>query len=475
MRILKPLVPGGDPTAETRLASEMLCLEHGARAVGPDLSPLPRPHEPWPTVRVPPLTRDGLACTAHYRPAVGVVYYTGLHGEAEALMRRLAALLEGFGDAHLRVPRASAASLATLTRRESASGTLVARGRRTGRAGREEAARLLRLAAPDEIPPSPYSVGCAFTWVLAPATAALALAEAWAETPSANALAPFNATLAAILYDAARTCLAPDGGDIAPLSPAHFAPAQAPPPGWAKSAPGQTRGAIVIDAGGRLTYVGREAALRTAPWPLERALDGLPAEAWEREGPPLASSPPRAAPYQCWSCKAPLGGDVAIVRGARVPDLRSHPGAHLSGLDPGTPLLEGERGALLCPLCWHEARACLEGHMGARAHRTRVPHSQASVAIACRGYEPLGHLLAGRAAPLTGAPGAFVLEGCSAVPAGTALVLAGASLGQRPAVMFGAIATTELAVLEGLRLVEAGVEVEAGAAAEPTTEAGPQA
>jgi hypothetical protein len=117
---------------------------------------------------------------------------------------------------------------------------------------------------------------------------------------------------------------------------------------------------------------------------------------------------------------------------------------------PGAPLLPARRGFLLCPHCWSalDSPACLADHMDAQVARTVVPLTQADACAASPGYEGLAPLLAATAAPVRGAPGAFVATAGD----GGALVLAGARLGAFPALTEPALAALGLAVVAGLRL-----------------------
>jgi hypothetical protein len=463
MRILRPAGDGAEALlgAEARLAAEMLCLEHGARAVGPDLQPLPPPHEPWPTVRLGPVTAGGRPCTVHYRPTVGVVFYTLPPGGSVAdLVGRLSARLELAGDGHLRGGRAVAATPATVLRHQGriAGGHLLVGPRKCYKKPVSERgdlpARLLQWMAPgDDEPPPHYSIRAAFTWAFMPATAALAIGEAGFDSMPA-----VNATLAAVLYDGARLCRLPDGAEARPLTVGHFGGGglppflAAPPPGAAPPPLAPLGGALLVEPGGRLVFVGRLLNLHLragrAAWPPGQ-YPALPAEAW---APETVARPPRrgrgekppadaaSRDFQCTSCSAPLGGRVAVVRapGGAAPE------------PPGMPL---------CMFCWHalDSPAYLTGHVGARVTQTETPFTQAEAAAACPGYERLAPLLAGTATAIPGAAGAFVVripEGAAGVPGGVGVVLASEKLGRYPAVTNPAILAMDLAVVPGLALAE---------------------
>src|SRR5262245_6727434 len=115
MKVIKPVA--GTADAERRLVRSMLCMEHGAVAVGPDCAPLPPPHEPWPTVRLSPVTKKGLPAEAHYRPTVGIVFYTvGPAFSVRELVGRVAARLGELPEDHLRGHRAVAATPCSMLR-----------------------------------------------------------------------------------------------------------------------------------------------------------------------------------------------------------------------------------------------------------------------------------------------------------------------------------------------------------------------
>ena len=484
MRVIKPTeTDAGRFASERRLVHEMLCLEHGARAFGPG-GPLPEPHEPWPIVKLDPITAMGAASIIHYRPTVAVVYYTLVPGSCpRALMDRLAAELERAGDAHLRGYRAVAATPATVLRQKGrvVGGTVVVGGRKCGKKRSTDSsggypARHLQLAAPDDDEPPPhYSIGAAFTWVFAPITAALAIGAACFESMPA-----VNATLSAVYYDESQISTIPDGGDVARLTIGDFGAGDPPlflgvavraQAAWAHSEIVPEGGAILIDLDGRLTFVGHLLNLRLKPgqgaWPPGRGLEQLPTEAWAPEtvlrlgARPLGGAGATSRDFQCVNCAAPLGGAVAVIRAPRAPEFGR--GAHCREWTyvpaaPNSLLLKGAEadiGVLLCAFCWDalESPACLTAHLSARVTRTVIPFSQAEAAAACPGYEPLAPLLAGRAAHLAGAEGAYVVTTPDGGPGGGAsVILACEKLGRYPSITHPVIAAMKLWVVTGVPL-----------------------
>jgi hypothetical protein len=494
MRVLKPTETDAEGGAERRLVAEMLCLEHGARAVGPDLQPLPSPHEPWPVVKLRPITAKGVPYAVHYRPTVGVVFYTLAPGSHVAdLVGRLSAQLERAGDAHLRAYRAVAATPATVLRHKGriAGGHVIVGPRKCYKKPVAEKsvlpARLLQWTHPDDDEPPPhYSIRAAFTWVFMPVTAALAIGEGGFDSMPA-----VNATLSAVFYDEARICNIPDGGEVSPLTIGNFEgvglpPFLLPPAGGvptrsplrarggallgARSGAllGARGGALLVDGAGRLTYIGRllNLHLKTGRgvWPPGRNVLQLPAEAWAPEtillpaGGGFANAKSRG--FQCVSCMAPLGGEVVVIRAPRAPATGQHREWFYYPVGSNAPLIGGALaggGLLLCAFCWNalESPACLSVHMGARVTHTVLPFSQAEAAAACPGYEPLAPLLAGTALPLAGAEGAFVVKTPDGGPGGGAsVILACEKLGRYPALTHPAVAAAKLGVVSGVALAE---------------------
>lgn len=479
MRVLKPTETDADGGAERRLVAEMLCLEHGARAVGPDLQPLPAPHEPWPVVKLRPITAKGVPYAVHYRPTVGVVFYTLAPGSRVAdLVGRLSAQLERAGDAHLRAYRAVAATPATVLRHKGrvAGGHVIVGPRKCYKKPvvkkADLPARLLQWTPPDDDEPPPhYSIRAAFTWVFMPVTAALAIGEG-----DFDSMPAVNATLSAVFYDEARICNIPDGGEASPLAIGNFEgiglpPFLLPPAGAAPASAVPTRlgprgGAVLLDGAGRLTYVGRLLNLHLKAgrgvWPPGRNVLQLPAEAWAPETIllPGGLANAKSRDFQCVSCMAPLGGEVVVIRAPRAPATGQHREWFYCPVGSNVPLIGGalaDGALLLCAFCWNalESPACLSVHMGARVTHTVLPFSQAEAAAACPGYEPLAPLLAGTAAPLAGAPGAFVVKTPDGGPGGGAsVILACEKLGRYPAITHPAVAAAKLGVVTGVALAE---------------------
>jgi len=457
MKVVKPV--DGRVAAERRLAQQMLWLEHGGVSHGLDLVPLPAPHEPYPLIKLPPQTARGLAATIHYRPTVGVVYYTASEGFAvRPFVESISALLAAAGEAHLKDrPRTVAASPSAVLRHRGRvrGGHLLVGPRKCYRKpekvkGRGDyPARLLMWTPPSELEPPPhYSVRAAFTWVFMPVTAALAIG-----TGPFWSMAALNATIAAVFYDGGLLCRHPDGATLERLKLAEFGfprpPAAVAAEGGPAAAGGSRTGALLLTAEGaggrRLVFVGQHLCLRAPP----RSPAGCPLVAFDPEG-LLCRGP---AP-QCWACDAPVGGEALVVHAPRAPPAGAHRHWCFPALPAGAPLLPEEaagKGLLLCLHCWGalDSPACLTEHMQARVSRTVVPLSQAEACAACPGYAGIAPLLEGLAAPVPGVPGAFSVD-----VGGEAVVLAGERLGAYPALTVPELAALRLPIIAGLRLAE---------------------
>jgi hypothetical protein len=507
-RVVKPV--GGAEAAERRLAALMLNLEHGCWAYGPNLEPLPGPHEPWPVVPLPPVTAQGVGVVAHYRPTVGLVYYTASDAlRLPALLGRLAALLGGTEE-HLKGYRAVAATPMTVLRHKGrvAGGTRVSRQRWPFSPPAPSGglpARLL-VCAPavrDPAPPPHFSVRAAFTWLFVPVTAAFAIR-------GVGTMAAFNALVASLLYDAGQFARLADGADYASLAPGDFdlpalppflgAPAEGPGAAWwsppAALAPvvaGSGRGVLIVAPAAWLAAEGLEWG-ETSQGPAPRdpsrlclayagrppcrcvrcgarraqaagGYAGLPWAPWDAAA-VVARGPGQ---FQCCVCDAPVGGEAVLLRDPRAiaPGEPCHPGPGEGRAALAAPLLRATaRGSgclLLCRLCWAslEPAGCLARHMGRPPARVAVPCTQAEACAACPGYRGLAPLLGGAVEPVPGVAGAFAVapaagRGSKATsgPHRGAVVLVGESAGPVSALTVPALARLGLPVVSGLRLFE---------------------
>ena len=436
-------------TCETQLAAEMLCLEHGARAVGPDLAPLPPPHAPWPLIAIPPATKAAVPYSVHYRPAVGVVFYTRpANFDVAAFVHRIRALL-GASDAHLRGYRACAASPAAVLRykgraREGAS-TIIAGPRapptKLPRVG-VVPARLLVFTPPDHaVVPRHWSVAAVFTWVFMPIEVALkASLEGYSSAANANALVAGLVFDAAAILGAARVprdvdTITPTDLGCASL-PAGFDPA----PILLLCGP-RAPGALVID-GATVTFAGsyRNMRRQSAQDAARHALGvaALPVMPWNEA---LAAGDGRDT---CIICHVPLAGAVVVAR-----QMRSAPNVHNRMFPPGyTVGTDLNATVAFCRFCCPPLE-CLRDHMHGVCARAIVPRTLAEACAAYPAYAPLAPLLTGVVRAVPNVANAYSLE----TKTYGEIVLAGGTLGAFPTVACPAIGALRLPAFPQLNLI----------------------
>ena len=483
MRVIKPAIGNPDDAdAKMRLAAEMLCIEHGACAIGPDLKPLPAPHKPWPVVEIPPLTEQGLPYTVHYRPTVGIVYYTaGNDFIINRFVEQIANLLNQVSDKHLHAYRAISASPSTVMRHKgrTVSETLIVASRKCYKKPVMSLvcplpSRLLQWTPPDvtEIPLH-YSIKAGFTWVFMPVSVAFTLG-----VDGFNSMASVNAVVSAVFYDHSNASIVEDGKLIKLLRPSLFKNI-APPPflksfGKIKAFENQeetetiyeelrpTRGAILIENSGKMTFIGHSDALAASaqgfPWPLtaNAQWEKLPTETWNPEN--ILLSKKHCMAFVCVNCLAPIGGDAIVMRNPRKPKEQFHNGwVYNYRTASGELILDGgnaKKGLLLCPFCWNSFESsCLVSHMKARLTRTVIPFSQSEVATMCPGYERLAPVLSGRAVAMDSVPGAFIIITKESEPRG-AFILTIPLYGKYPTITNPRIAGMGLPVITNVPLIE---------------------
>ncbi|MFA6166966.1 MAG: hypothetical protein WC700_10135 [Gemmatimonadaceae bacterium] len=229
MRILKPTDDA--PASERRLAAWMLNMEHAAVAFDDAARPRPAPHEPFPVVEVPPVTKAGLPVLVHHRPRVGVVFYTADAGfRVDEFVSRLAALLQGTTDHLVKAPAAMNATPSTVLRlrgrvspRTVVTGPHAFHEKPVGAAAARQAypSRLLIWPPAGQVRAPPHvSYRAAFTWAFLPIEAALRIAGI--EEREANAM------VASVAYDAAGICRLEDAADVYRVEPRDFGVGTAP-------------------------------------------------------------------------------------------------------------------------------------------------------------------------------------------------------------------------------------------------------
>lgn len=471
MRVIRPASDSESATeaALRRLAAEMLNVESGAEVFSPALVRRPAPWAPYPTVELPPTTNDGQTAVVHYKPATGVIYYTRRASDElgpRSWVYRLRQLLDTAGVAHLEGPRATAATPQGVFRSRPAVPALAPK--RTailGLASQQSklaAHREIRLPIADDFgldpdtyaPPPLISRSAVFTWYVEPA-AYLPIARDF----DAGLV---NAVVAGVLFDWGRTAALPDNAvTLAPQEVFKQVPFPAwwpsgrfrPSGGWSSLGEWISHRALGRHYGGSSTPTGLLVLTPAAPGPLPpgvsaplppcpppgnfyavqyvradgallcppKDLSGLSEEAWD----PLWLH----QPYQCAYCGVSLGGPAVLVRGLR--DLgggegplatRHHPGQACQGFDRrGREDLDRAWGArsdllqraeltgfLLCRLCWNGA-CDVVAHMRATVRRTVVPMSQAAAWSRRKSSLGAAAVLLGKAYPVAGVPGAFVV------------------------------------------------------------------
>lgn len=404
----------GAAEAEQRLVAAMLNTEHaaavfddrGARAAG--RAP------PYPTIRVPPRTAEGLAVTYHLKPVVGVVFYTAGAGfNLGAFLARVHAALDRHGYGHLAPPRATAAPPSATLRQSLALEmvtALVGPRKPYSRASAGSAAglpaRMLlftplsQLGLPDQV-----SYRAAFTWVFMPVSAVIGV--------SVRDGRSLNALLASALYDDAGLTTLADGSTVHHLSAKDFEARPLPAPfaalpaavGWHRSEGDPLAAAVAVISGrggGRrldvtLALPGETAGLTPScaevPWAALRPSRGeFPPPAPAAAGAAGASAP---APLACLLCSTPLWGEVYALRDPRRPGSANFQAALWANariwggelVPEGGSFLEG-RDALLCRFCARGITAETAASLGCTLVRSRAPLS-AEEALRGHRLEPL--------------------------------------------------------------------------------------
>ena len=461
-----------------RLAAHMLNMEKGAIAWGtsvneegsPQLVRLGEPHSLWPLIEVPPVTRDGLACLAHYKPACGVVYYSGRQaGDVLELVRALADMLRPHVE-HLCVPRAAGASLASVLlvtppgRSTVVTGPAAPYRRSLPAGGARDArpARLLHLAAAGmRAAPPACSARATFTWIFLPLSAVISISEA--PTESANAV---NALVAGLVYDEARLFTHADG-DSPPTVALSSARTQVAthdfwrsvgtrrPPAFANFTDNY---ALHLSAAGVLTYLGDGCALTpcrsnaVARRVAIRALKEMPVAPMPDNITGCCGGARKSA---CACCLVPIGGSCVLVPAPVCPaSFAQTRFGRERGMVDGSSLarwvLGAPTAALLCDNCWLRLEppgngTTVEQVLRTQFMRVEIPWSQADAAEAL-GLLALAAILRGRVTRL--APGAWAVAlGDVAAPPDPwphTVVLAGDPLGpwpqlDHPALMVGTV------------------------------------
>lgn len=107
-------------TMTNRIAASMICLEAGAEIVDDTGERIAGPHKKYPMIAVPPTTKKGVGFSVHYKPSVGILFYSATHDfDLKKFVTRVSDRMHSIGDSHLNTSRAiSAAPCAILRKTE---------------------------------------------------------------------------------------------------------------------------------------------------------------------------------------------------------------------------------------------------------------------------------------------------------------------------------------------------------------------
>jgi len=463
---------------ESRLAAEMLCLEHGARVYNPDLTIAPKPHALWPSITINPTTDRGLPYTIQYKPCVGVVYYSERDQfRVSQFINRIIRLLDDAGDDHLTSHRTIGATPSTIIWRKGgvSSGYHYA-GNSTCPVNYLDdetqsvvARYFLYTTKSDFARPPHYSTRGAFTWVFKHIASAVHMGRIKRYT-----IRTINATVAGIVYDAANITNLADGSSVDRLKHDHFKSFTRP--NFIKifrSADGGTitndighistineynTTALMIDINANLKLLGNYKLTPTDP-----PKPQIDEEKWDpttivykEEGSPACMGTTSDRGFTCLTCAVPLGGDAIVLRNVSTPkyfhvDYCNHDGGIARTRAQYSPLggdLIG--GYLMCVPCWNSMDDSCTKHLDMVATRTVIPFSQGDACISCPGYSALGPILNGRATFISEDPkiGAVLVD----TPCGSQVILAAQSLGYYPDILHAYIARLGTYTIAQVRL-----------------------
>lgn len=410
MRVLKPGPADGQID---NIVSEMLFIERGTRNGAP-----------WPIITMDPITKNGLPYIIHYRPSVGIIYYTlNVEHKIKDLVESISKKLKD--DSHL-CTVISAATPNTVMRQKSriAGGNIIVGPRKCYKKSIVEKsnlpARLLQWTPIDDLEPPPhYSIHAAFTWVFMPVTVALTI-----ENSGFHSMSAVNATVSAIFYDGANLSNFSNDDEVTTLKFTNFKHVKLPSILESSMAdiPAFTKGVILIDQSGFMTYVGRTLNLHTRTIK-QTYINTLPEIPWDPSNiiPNLnhADDDTRKN-FQCISCLSPLSKGPVVLFYDEELKIKT----------------------LLCKFCW----AALDPQI--TATQTIFPYSQVETAAACPGYGVISKIISGTATPIDNSEGAFVVS-FNDMPN---IIIAGKKLGQYPSITNMAISTAGLAVIPSLAL-----------------------
>jgi len=485
MRIV--IATKGTIEAERRVAAAMLNIEHGAIAFDDNLVPLPAPHKPATCIAVPPITTNGLPVEVHYRPSVGVVFYTGADGlKVRDMVARIAAML---GTEHLTRWRVTAATPSSVLRKDrpcSAAQTVIG-ARKMFKSVRPShdlpPARILMWPPPNESTvefPLHYSIRASFTWVFMPASAAIKLPHEgadprpvmerhWSRIRENWSPTTVNVVMASILYDAAQMTNLADNSEIfrgltmADISVPFRTDNLNLDTVEAGDRLSTTHRGLLIRTNGSIELVGDIRTLSVVHHPIGHPTDKNSCKnAPTRKDRlallnsyPLINSRPSnilSGGLICCHCNVPVGDETIVLTG----NYYSRSAVDRSQYKAAEAKLPHENNSILfCMRCWHGMSnpACLTAHLGAalvRRWKTGLTQAATCQTTGINDFVQMAQVLSGTAAPIEGVVGAFVVT----MKDGSSIVIAGSNLGPVPEFTVPRIAALKLRVYGYLRIVE---------------------
>ena len=404
MRIIK--ITKTTAEAERRIAAIMYCMEQGARIVDDEGKELKAPHAPFPEIKMNSKTDQGHAVKISYKPTVGIIFYSAGPGfSPRALAERLREAMRAYGDAHLLTHKPVAVTpCATLRHRPHVIAGTEVIGPRLPYKKRDEAeigiARTI-LFTPIDYCDHPYhiSLRSAFTWIIMNGAAAIDL--------QCLSMPEFNASVASVFYDAAGIISLDDNAEVPRVEPSdvvlpglpdEIKNALAEPD---RPDPYIPQEAILIQRNtGAMIIVGDNATLTVRRPPQMPQTE----EKWGAS----KNVHVDLKNMSCISCKAPLWGEVVLIKAPKEPQRTTDVDGWLPNLylNPGADILGG-RAVAICRFCYRILPACVPAHLRSSLVRSRIYRTQD---VALKGTH-LEHMIplvtAGRATPVPDVMGAF--------------------------------------------------------------------
>lgn len=418
---------------DTELAAEMLNFEFGARVMGSDFKQLPAPHEPFPTLDIQPITKEGVPFQVHYRPALGVVYYVEPAGDSiQAQVERVATLLDSVGFQHLTSYRAVAATAAAVMRRKNRvlSKTILENYHDialvSGSSDSVRPARLIFCCTAENVVPPCISSRAVFTWVFLPIAAVFKITMRANDDKTGEIV---NASIAGIVHDGPGLLRKDTPSELLEITIEDFGKAtddQLANIARLQDICGTSTNGALLFSRGRFRFTKKQ----STPWTAGRTITPSE-EKWPNV-------------LQCSVCDSPLNEVALILRGASQPTIRHHP-IWYSADQPCK--LNGGADIILCQDC-QISTSCVS-HMGGRVSSCRVPLSQIEICAQLPQYAPLVPVLEGIVSRIEGVPGAFLIRHASGD-----IIVIGGSRGKYPAIQYEVIARQNALVVPLLNIIE---------------------